>query len=89
MSHQQQDYVKGKLLLSKYAGAQSVPSTIIILHVKKIFTDNNVIQHILQKGPFSLRNMKIREGVFSPKAQKWYVCKVSCIAKKYITLIYT
>jgi hypothetical protein len=29
----------------------------------------------------SLRNMKRREGVFSPKAQKWYVHKVSCIAK--------
>jgi hypothetical protein len=23
----------------------------------------------------SLRSMKRREGVFSPKAQKWYVCK--------------
>jgi hypothetical protein len=31
---------------------------------------------------FSLRSMKRREGVFSKKAQKWYVCKVSCIAKK-------
>jgi hypothetical protein len=31
---------------------------------------------------FSLRSMKRREGVFSPKAQKRYVCKVSCIAKE-------
>jgi hypothetical protein len=29
----------------------------------------------------SLRSMKRREGVFSPRAQKRYVCKVSCIAK--------
>jgi hypothetical protein len=29
----------------------------------------------------SLRSMKRREGVFSPKAQKRYVYKVSCIAK--------
>jgi hypothetical protein len=29
----------------------------------------------------SLRSMKRREGVFSPKAQKQYVHKVSCIAK--------
>jgi hypothetical protein len=29
----------------------------------------------------SLRSMKRREGVFSPKAKKWYVHKVSCIAK--------
>jgi hypothetical protein len=27
------------------------------------------------KGLFSLRSMKRREGVFSPKAQKWYVRK--------------
>jgi hypothetical protein len=33
-------------------------------------------------GSFSLRSMKRREGVFSPKAQKRYECKVSCIAKK-------
>jgi hypothetical protein len=29
----------------------------------------------------SLQSMKRREGVFSPKAQKRYVHKVSCIAK--------
>jgi hypothetical protein len=29
----------------------------------------------------SLRSMKRRKGVFSPKAQKRYVHKVSCIAK--------
>jgi hypothetical protein len=27
------------------------------------------------KGLFYLRSMKRREGVFSPKAQKWYVRK--------------
>jgi hypothetical protein len=31
---------------------------------------------------FSLRSMKRREGVFSPKAQKGMYKKVSCIAKK-------
>jgi hypothetical protein len=36
-------------------------------------------------GSFSLRSMKRREGVFLPKAQKWYVYKVSCITKKLIT----
>jgi hypothetical protein len=34
---------------------------------------------------FSLWSMKRREGVFSPKAQKLYVYKVSCIAKNWIT----
>jgi hypothetical protein len=33
-------------------------------------------------GSFSLRSMKRREVVFSPKAQKRYVYKVSYIAKK-------
>jgi 6-phosphogluconate dehydrogenase len=35
-------------------------------------------------GFSSLRSMKRREGVFSPKAQKRYVYKVSCIAKNWI-----
>jgi hypothetical protein len=39
----------------------------------------------MKHGSFSLRSMKRREGVFSPKAQKRYVYKVSCIAKKWIT----
>jgi hypothetical protein len=29
--------------------------------------------------------MKRREGVFSPKAKKWSVCKVSCVVKNTIT----
>ena len=33
----------------------------------------------------SLWSMKRREGVFSPKAKKRYVYKVSCIAKNWIT----
>jgi hypothetical protein len=36
----------------------------------------------MKHGFFSLRSMKRREGVISPKAQKRYVCKVSCLAKK-------
>jgi hypothetical protein len=36
----------------------------------------------MKHGSFSLRSMKRREGVFSSKAQKRYVYKVSCIAKK-------
>jgi hypothetical protein len=33
------------------------------------------ISFSMKHGSFSLRSMKRREGVFSPKAQKWYVCK--------------
>jgi hypothetical protein len=39
----------------------------------------------MKHGSFSLRSMKRREGVFSLKAKKRYVHKVSCIAKKWIT----
>ena len=35
----------------------------------------------------SSRSMKRREGVFSPKTQKRYVCKVSCIVKNWVTKI--
>jgi hypothetical protein len=54
------------------ARAQSTPSTIIILHVKKIFVDNGIISQLCYRRALSLRSMKRREGVFSPKAQKWY-----------------
>jgi hypothetical protein len=57
------------------AGAQSTPSAIIILHAKKIFIDNNIIQQLCYRRALSLRSMKRREVVFSPKAKKWYVHK--------------
>jgi hypothetical protein len=37
--------------------------------------------NIFTEYGYSSRSMKRREGVFSPKAQKRYVCKVSCIVK--------
>jgi hypothetical protein len=58
--------------MKQCAGAQSTPSAIIILHAKKIFIDSNIIQQLCHRRALSLRNMKIREGVISPKAQKWY-----------------
>jgi hypothetical protein len=61
--------------MKQCAGAQSTPSAIIILHAKKISVDNNIIQQLCYRRALSLQSMKIREGVFSPKAQKWYVCK--------------
>jgi hypothetical protein len=33
------------------------------------------ISFFTKHGSFSLRSMKRTEGVFSPKAQKWHVCK--------------
>jgi hypothetical protein len=33
------------------------------------------ISFFTKLGSFSLRSMKRREGVFAPKAKKWYVCK--------------
>ena len=37
--------------------------------------------YIIMEYGYSSRSMKRREGVFSPKAQKRYVRKVSCIVK--------
>jgi hypothetical protein len=61
--------------MKQCAGAQSNPSAIIILYARKIFVDNNIMQQLCYRRVFSLRSMKRREGVFSPKAQKWYVRK--------------
>jgi hypothetical protein len=61
--------------MKQCAGAQSTPSAIIILHAKKIFVDNNIIQQLCYIRALSLQSMKRREGIFSMKAQKWYVRK--------------
>jgi hypothetical protein len=41
--------------------------------------------NIFTEYGYSSRSMKRREGVFSPKAQKQYVRKVSCIVNNWIT----
>jgi hypothetical protein len=61
--------------MEQRAEAQSVPSAIIILHAKKIFVGNNIIQQLCYRRALSLRSIKRREGVFLLKAQKWYVRK--------------
>jgi hypothetical protein len=69
--------------MKQCAEAQSIPSTDIILHSKEIFVSNVIMQQSWQSmrysinrgGNVSLRSMKRMEGVFSPKAQKWYVHK--------------
>jgi hypothetical protein len=50
--------------MKQCARAQSTPSTIIILHAKKIFVDNNIIQQLCHRSALSLQSMKRREGVF-------------------------
>jgi hypothetical protein len=70
-------------IIKQRAEAQSIPSVDTILHNREIFVINVNIQQpwqsmrysINREGNFSLRSMKRREGVFSPKAQKWYVHK--------------
>ena len=49
----------------------------------KTFQDTSDI--VVINGNSSSRSMKRREGVFSPKTQKRYVCKVSCIVKNWTT----
>jgi hypothetical protein len=82
--------------MKQCAKVQSIPSTVITLHNREIFGNNVIIQQPLQsmrysnnkEGNFSLRSMKRREGVFSPKAQKWYVHKFHASQRNKITLIY-
>jgi hypothetical protein len=51
----------------------------ILLTKHKVFTEIGCL--FFTEYGYSSRNMKRREGVFSPKAQKRYVRKVSCIVK--------
>jgi hypothetical protein len=44
---------------------------------------DNIIQHLCYRRAPSLRSMKRRESVFSPKAQKWYVRKFHASQKIY------
>jgi hypothetical protein len=44
--------------MKQCAGAQNTPSTIIILHAKKIFIDNNIIQQLCYRRALSLRSIK-------------------------------
>jgi hypothetical protein len=85
ISHQQENCAKGNIrwIMKQCAEAQSIHSTDTILHNREIFVSNVIIQQSWQSmryslnrgGNFSLRSMKRREGVFSSKAQKWYVHK--------------
>jgi transposase-like protein len=69
--------------MKQCAEEQSIPSADINLHNREIFISNVIIQQPWQSmkysinrgGNVSLRSMKRREGVFSPKAKKWYVHK--------------
>jgi hypothetical protein len=44
--------------MKQCAGAQSILSAIIILHAKKFFVDNNIIQQLCYIRALSLRSMK-------------------------------
>jgi transposase-like protein len=78
--------------MKQCAEAQNIPSADIILQSREIFVSNVIIQQPWQRmrysikrgGDFSLRSMKRREGVFSPKAQKWYVHKFHASQRKIL-----
>jgi hypothetical protein len=55
---------------------------------RKIFIDNNIIQQLCYRRAFSLRSMKRREGVFSPKAQKWYVRRFHASKEIYYIIVH-
>jgi hypothetical protein len=62
--------------MEQRAEAQSIPSADIIFHTKEIFVAMISYKSCGIEGViFSLRSMKRSDGVFSPKAKKWYVHK--------------
>ena len=83
-------------IMKQCAEAQSISSPDIIVLSREIFITNVIIQQswqsmrysINREGNFSLRSMKRREGVFSPKAQKWYVHKFYASQRNINTLVY-
>jgi hypothetical protein len=79
MSHQQQE-LSTKQTFGNYMMKESVPEHEANLRqlqsYQEIFFPTTISYNSFAiEGLFSLRSMKRREGVFSPKAQKWYVRK--------------
>ena len=57
------------------------------MFLRSLNTFQGTLDIVVINGNSSSRSMKRREGVFSPKTQKRYVCKVSCIVKNWVTKI--
>jgi hypothetical protein len=86
ISHQQQDCAEGKLLLSKYTMNETVRwSTKYTLGNHNLTRQENFRrQQYHTIAVLSLRSMKRREGVFSPKAQERYVRKFHASQKNIL-----
>jgi hypothetical protein len=75
--------------MEQCAEAQSIPSTDIILHTKEIFVDNDIIQKLWhRRGVFFFAKHEKKGMCFFAEGSKMVCTQISCIAKKYITLIY-
>jgi hypothetical protein len=78
------------MLLPKCAQPQNMPSADIIFHTKKIIIGNNIIQQLWYRRGASFFTKHEKKGrYFFTKGSKMVCTQTSCIAKKYITLIYT
>jgi hypothetical protein len=75
--------------MEQRAEAQSIPSADKILHTKDIFVDNDIIQKMWQRsGDLSFAKHEKKERCFFAVGSKNVCTHISCITKKYITLIY-
>jgi hypothetical protein len=95
MSHQQQDCAEEKLLLSKYAMNETVCwSTKYTFGNYNLTCQENFRQQqyyttdVLYKGSFFTKHEN-KGRCFFAKGSKMVCTQISCIVKKYITLIYT
>jgi hypothetical protein len=66
-----------------------MPSADIIFHTKKIFINYNIIQQLWHRRGDSFFTKHEKKGrCFFAEGSKMVRTQISCIAKKYITLIY-
>jgi hypothetical protein len=75
--------------MEQRAEAQSIPSADKILLTKEIFVDNDIIQKLWHRrcDLFFAKHEK-KGRCFFAEGSKMVCTQISCITKKYITLIY-
>ena len=75
--------------MEQRAEAQGIPSADIILHIKEIIVDNDIIQKLWHRRcNFFFAKHEKKGRCFFVEGSKMVCTQILCITKKYITLIY-
>jgi hypothetical protein len=75
--------------MKQCAEAQSIPSADIMLPTKEFFADNDIIQQLWhRRGDFFFAKHEKKGRCFFAEGSKMVCTQLSCITKKFITLIY-